>query len=155
MVTNCDAGVTVDDKERAAVAGPATAEAMVVEDVVVVAAEPDWRAAPGTLIDFIMTADTGEPWTLPGDTLETRILTGPLAPEPDRDVAVAKSIPLGIVTNLMGTIFDPDVMANRPEAELMRVPPAPDDAIVTTDFDDKAMELVPTLAAPEFDEIKT
>lgn len=122
--------------------------------VVIACAPVEASAGAGTVIDFIITAETGVPWTLPGDTFETRILTGPPGPEPERDVAVAKSIPFGIVTNRMGTIFDPEVMAKRPEAELIRVPPAPDEAIVTIDLEERAMEFVPPPAA-EFDEIKT
>lgn len=83
-------------------------------------------------------------------------MTGPPWPGPDRDVADERSIPLGIVTNRMGTILDPDVMAKRPEAELIRfVPPAPDEAIVTIDLDDKAIELVPTPPVPLLDENRT
>ena len=53
----------------------------------------------------------------------------------------------------MGTIFDPDVMAKRPEAELIRVPPVPEDAMVTIDLE-RAMELVPPPEAL-LDEIST
>lgn len=66
---------------------------------------------------------------------------------------MARSMPLGIVTNRMGTIFDPDVMAKRPEAELIRVPPVPEDAMVTIDLE-RAMELVPPPEAL-LDEIST
>lgn len=56
----------------------------------------------------------------------------------------------------MGTIFDPDVMANRPDAELIRVaPPAPEEAIIAIDLDDKAIELVPTPPVALLDENRT
>jgi hypothetical protein len=56
----------------------------------------------------------------------------------------------------MGTILDPDVIAKRPDAELIRVvPPAPDEAIVTIDLDDKAIELVPTPPVALLDENRT
>jgi hypothetical protein len=56
----------------------------------------------------------------------------------------------------MGTILDPDVIAKRPEAELIRVvPPVPDEAIVTIDLDDKAIEFVPTPPVALLDENST